>query len=210
MSAKEAECNPNPACNVYEYDVIDELPVEGLKKSDSQLQMPCAETVKRIIGNNYLICPLYHWVSLSLAVLVFFSIYPVYNLLSASDGVQDCGVGDMGLHREQSRGKLPWDQLVVTGCPFHCTVIPSMSYLNCGNYRHKVIWCGCVYFQVFDGAVIVLSLAPMVASTVANGPSSPWDAIGLIITLRMWRVKRIIDGEAERVWARRSLCPVLY
>ncbi|CAL8293805.1 unnamed protein product [Boreogadus saida] len=50
--------------------------------------------------------------------------------------------------------------------------------------------------EVFDGAVIVLSLAPMVASTVANGPSSPWDAIGLIITLRIWRAKRIIDGEA--------------
>lgn len=49
---------------------------------------------------------------------------------------------------------------------------------------------------MFDGAVIVLSLAPMVASTVANGPSSPWDAISLIITLRIWRVKRIIDGEA--------------
>lgn len=49
-------------------------------------------------------------------------------------------------------------------------------------------------FQVFDGAVIVLSLAPMVASTVANGPSSPWDAISLIITLRIWRIKRLIDG----------------
>lgn len=48
---------------------------------------------------------------------------------------------------------------------------------------------------MFDGAVIVLSLAPMVASTVANGPSSPWDAISLIITLRIWRIKRIIDGE---------------
>lgn len=52
-----------------------------------------------------------------------------------------------------------------------------------------------VFCQVFDGAVIVLSLAPMVASTVANGPSSPWDAISLIITLRIWRVKRIIDGK---------------
>lgn len=52
--------------------------------------------------------------------------------------------------------------------------------------------------QVFDGAVIVLSLAPMVASTVANGPSSPWDAISLIITLRIWRVKRIIDGETGK------------
>lgn len=50
---------------------------------------------------------------------------------------------------------------------------------------------------MFDGAVIVLSLAPMVASTVANGPSSPWDAISLIITLRIWRVKRIIDGEND-------------
>lgn len=50
---------------------------------------------------------------------------------------------------------------------------------------------------MFDGAVIILSLAPMVASTVANGPSSPWDAISLIITLRIWRVKRIIDGEWE-------------
>ncbi|XP_075570301.1 transmembrane protein 266 [Pelecanus crispus] len=48
--------------------------------------------------------------------------------------------------------------------------------------------------EVFDGAVIILSLAPMVASTVANGPSSPWDAISLIITLRIWRVKRIIDA----------------
>lgn len=51
---------------------------------------------------------------------------------------------------------------------------------------------------MFDGAVIVLSLAPMVASTVANGPSSPWDAISLIITLRIWRVKRIIDGETGK------------
>lgn len=50
---------------------------------------------------------------------------------------------------------------------------------------------------MFDGAVIVLSLAPMVASTVANGPSSPWDAISLIITLRIWRVKRIIDGKSD-------------
>lgn len=56
--------------------------------------------------------------------------------------------------------------------------------------------------QVFDGAVIVLSLAPMVASTVANGPSSPWDAISLIITLRIWRVKRIIDGERLLIYRR--------
>ncbi|XP_044516227.1 transmembrane protein 266 [Gracilinanus agilis] len=48
--------------------------------------------------------------------------------------------------------------------------------------------------EVFDGAVIILSLAPMVASTIANGPSSPWDAISLTIALRIWRVKRIIDA----------------
>lgn len=55
--------------------------------------------------------------------------------------------------------------------------------------------------QVFDGAVIVLSVAPMVASTVANRPRSPWDAISLIIVLRIWRVKRVIDGEwPERGW----------
>lgn len=55
--------------------------------------------------------------------------------------------------------------------------------------------------QVFDGAVIILSVAPMVASTVANGPRSPWDAISLIIVLRIWRVKRVIDGEwPERGW----------
>ncbi|MXQ82931.1 hypothetical protein E5288_WYG022639 [Bos mutus] len=48
--------------------------------------------------------------------------------------------------------------------------------------------------EVFDGAVIILSLAPMVASTVANGPRSPWDAISLIIMFRIWRVKRVIDA----------------
>ncbi|KAB0352978.1 hypothetical protein FD754_017835 [Muntiacus muntjak] len=52
-----------------------------------------------------------------------------------------------------------------------------------------------VFFtEVFDGAVIILSLAPMVASTVANGPRSPWDAISLIIMFRIWRVKRVIDA----------------
>ncbi|KAM4826155.1 transmembrane protein 266 isoform 2-T2 [Thomomys bottae] len=52
-----------------------------------------------------------------------------------------------------------------------------------------------VFFsEVFDGAVIILALAPMVASTVANGPRSPWDAISLIIMLRVWRVKRIIEA----------------
>ncbi|KAG2470310.1 TM266 protein, partial [Polypterus senegalus] len=71
------------------------------------------------------------------------------------------------------------------------------------NYKYKTVFRIVVLgiwdyienkVEVFDGAVIVLSLAPMVASTVANGPSSPWDAISLIITLRIWRVKRIIDA----------------
>ncbi|XP_075432165.1 transmembrane protein 266 isoform X2 [Ascaphus truei] len=53
--------------------------------------------------------------------------------------------------------------------------------------------------EVLDGALVVLSLAPMVASTVANGPSSPWDAISLIIALRLWRVKRIIDAFVQPV-----------
>lgn len=81
---------------------------------------------------------------------------------------------------------------------FHCSIIPLMSCLivaTAGAINDSL-----VFSQVFDGAVIVLSLAPMVASTVANGPSSPWDAIGLIITLRIWRVKRIIDGGAGRGW----------
>lgn len=72
---------------------------------------------------------------------------------------------------------------------------PSVSY---SDLNLTVFACVCNPRQVFDGAVIVLSLAPMVASTVANGPSSPWDAISLIITLRIWRVKRIIDGESSR------------
>lgn len=68
-----------------------------------------------------------------------------------------------------------------------------------GSYAELVLILYLLLSQkVFDGAVIVLSLAPMVASTVANGPSSPWDAISLIITLRIWRVKRIIDGKADK------------
>lgn len=98
------------------------------------------------------------------------------------DGVQDRGVRNLGLHREQSRGKL----LSVPRNDLQC---------HCLSVVTQKLLVFCLVFQVFDGAVIVLSLAPMVASTVANGPSSPWDAIGLIITLRLWRVKRIIDGE---------------
>lgn len=37
-----------------------------------------------------------------------------HSSFSVSDGVQDCGVGHMGLHREQGGGKLLWDPLVLT------------------------------------------------------------------------------------------------
>ncbi len=118
----------------------------------------------------------------------------------------------MGLHREQSRGKLPWVPLVLLlRAPFTAVSFPQ-CHTTVKATDITVTVCVCIYFfQVFDGAVIVLSLAPMVASTVANGPSSPWDAIGLIITLRIWRVKRIIDGEAGRGWGRLSpvSCPLL-
>lgn len=70
----------------------------------------------------------------------------------------------------------------------------------------KTVTFLCLHLQVFDGAVIVLSLAPMVASTVANGPSSPWDAISLIITLRIWRVKRIIDGKQDKSSCKTDYC----
>lgn len=43
----------------------------------------------------------------------------------------------MGLHREQSRGKLPRDPLVlILGAHFHCSVFPSMSY-RCGSCRNS-------------------------------------------------------------------------
>lgn len=111
----------------------------------------------------------------------------------------------MGLHREQSRGKHPWEPLVLIPPPDTPTHPPTprptvVSLPQCQSSGVTGNACARVSpsRQVFDGAVIVLSLAPMVASTVANGPSSPWDAIGLIVTLRIWRVKRIIDG--ERGW----------
>ncbi|XP_058851276.1 transmembrane protein 266-like isoform X2 [Acipenser ruthenus] len=74
-----------------------------------------------------------------------------------------------------------------------------LQFTNAFQFASIIHWISLVilsvfFTEVFDGAVIVLSLAPMVASTVANGPSSPWDAISLIITLRIWRVKRIIDA----------------
>lgn len=113
--------------------------------------------------------------------------------VSASDGVQDRGVGDLGLHREQSGGRYSLGGAISPVAP---GPLAAGSFPQCQPAEGAKL-CVCFFFQVFDGAVIVLSLAPMVASTVANGPSSPWDAIGLIITLRIWRVKRIIDGEWE-------------
>ncbi|XP_016887808.1 transmembrane protein 266-like [Cynoglossus semilaevis] len=79
-----------------------------------------------------------------------------------------------------------WISLIILSLFFSETVF-RIIVLGIWDYIENKV-------EVFDGAVIVLSLAPMVASTVANGPSSPWDAISLIITLRIWRVKRIIDA----------------
>ncbi|KAF7702088.1 transmembrane protein 266 isoform X1 [Silurus meridionalis] len=84
-----------------------------------------------------------------------------------------------------------WISLVILSIFFTETVF-RIVVLGIWDYIENKV-------EVFDGAVIVLSLAPMVASTVANGPSSPWDAISLIITLRIWRVKRIIDAYVLQV-----------
>ncbi|XP_029430881.1 transmembrane protein 266 isoform X1 [Rhinatrema bivittatum] len=86
----------------------------------------------------------------------------------------------------QFSGIIHWISLVILSMFFSETIL-RIVVLGIWDYIENKI-------EVFDGAVIVLSLAPMVASTVANGPGSPWDAISLIITLRIWRVKRIIDA----------------
>lgn len=86
----------------------------------------------------------------------------------------------------QFAGVIHWISLVILSIFFTETVF-RIVVLGIWDYIENKV-------EVFDGAVIVLSLAPMVASTVANGPSSPWDAISLIITLRIWKVKRIIDA----------------
>ncbi|XP_061452024.1 transmembrane protein 266 isoform X2 [Rhineura floridana] len=86
----------------------------------------------------------------------------------------------------QFAGVIHWISLVILSVFFSETIV-RIVVLGIWDYIENKI-------EVFDGAVIILSLAPMVASTVANGPSSPWDAISLIITLRIWRVKRIIDA----------------
>uniref|UniRef100_A0A3P9JSY7 Transmembrane protein 266 n=1 Tax=Oryzias latipes TaxID=8090 RepID=A0A3P9JSY7_ORYLA len=84
-----------------------------------------------------------------------------------------------------------WISLIILSLFFSETVF-RIVVLGIWDYIENKV-------EVFDGAVIVLSLAPMMASTVANGPSSPWDAISLIITLRIWRVKRIIDAYVLQV-----------
>ncbi|KAJ8340263.1 hypothetical protein SKAU_G00348960 [Synaphobranchus kaupii] len=91
----------------------------------------------------------------------------------------------------QFAGIVHWISLVILSVFFSETVF-RIVILGIWDYIENKV-------EVFDGAVIVLSLAPMVASTVANGPSSPWDAISLIITLRIWRVKRIIDAYVLQV-----------
>ncbi|XP_035923541.1 transmembrane protein 266 isoform X2 [Halichoerus grypus] len=86
----------------------------------------------------------------------------------------------------QFAGIIHWISLVILSVFFSETVL-RIVVLGIWDYIENKI-------EVFDGAVIILSLAPMVASTVANGPRSPWDAISLIIMLRIWRVKRVIDA----------------
>ncbi|KAM6201612.1 transmembrane protein 266 [Rhynchocyon petersi] len=86
----------------------------------------------------------------------------------------------------QFAGVIHWISLVILSVFFSETVL-RIVVLGIWDYIENKV-------EVFDGAVIILSLAPMVASTVANGPRSPWDAISLIIMLRIWRVKRVIDA----------------
>ncbi|XP_076984593.1 transmembrane protein 266 [Tamandua tetradactyla] len=86
----------------------------------------------------------------------------------------------------QFAGVIHWISLIILSVFFSETVL-RVVVLGVWDYIENKI-------EVFDGAVIILSLAPMVASTVANGPRSPWDAISLIIMLRIWRVKRVIDA----------------
>ncbi|XP_020017087.1 transmembrane protein 266 isoform X1 [Castor canadensis] len=86
----------------------------------------------------------------------------------------------------QFAGIIHWISLVILSVFFSETVL-RIVVLGIWDYIENKI-------EVFDGAVIILSLAPMVASTVANGPRSPWDAVSLMIVLRIWRVKRVIDA----------------
>lgn len=79
-----------------------------------------------------------------------------------------------------------WISLVIL-CMFFSETVLRIVALGLWDYIDNKV-------EVFDGAVIILSLAPMVASTVANGPRSPWDAISLLVMLRIWRVKRVVDA----------------
>lgn len=53
---------------------------------------------------------------------------------TVSDRVQDRGVGDMGLHREQSRGRLPWVPLVLTWGPLSLQCHSFNVIAQTGNY----------------------------------------------------------------------------
>ncbi|KAG8576454.1 hypothetical protein GDO81_009867 [Engystomops pustulosus] len=86
----------------------------------------------------------------------------------------------------QCSGIIHWISLSILSMFFVETVL-RIIILGIWEYIENKV-------EVLDGAIVILSLAPMVASTVANGPSSPWDAISLFISLRIWRVKRIIDA----------------
>ncbi|CAH2273173.1 transmembrane 266 isoform X1 [Pelobates cultripes] len=86
----------------------------------------------------------------------------------------------------QCSGIIHWISLSILSMFFVETIL-RIIILGIWDYIENKV-------EVLDGAVVILSLAPMVASTVANGPRSPWDAISLFISLRIWRVKRIIDA----------------
>ncbi|XP_068551974.1 transmembrane protein 266 isoform X3 [Anas acuta] len=94
----------------------------------------------------------------------------------------------------QFAGVIHWISLVILSVFFSEARTVKILRTALGVFVTDPVQYRYLLNQVFDGAVIILSLAPMVASTVANGPNSPWDAISLIITLRIWRVKRIIDA----------------
>ncbi|XP_044914915.1 transmembrane protein 266 isoform X2 [Felis catus] len=106
--------------------------------------------------------------------------------LNRTENLADTGILLKISSAFQFAGIIHWISLVILSVFFSETVL-RIIVLGIWDYIENKI-------EVFDGAVIILSLAPMVASTVANGPRSPWDAISLIIMLRIWRVKRVIDA----------------
>ena len=120
-----------------------------MKKSDSRLQMLFTGFAGLSLGFTppasarlSLLClPSHH-------VCVTCSVSPS---LSVSDGVQDRGVGDMGLHREQSRGKLPWVLLVlVLGAPFTAVSFPQChATVEATDTTATVCVCVCFFFLFF-------------------------------------------------------------